>query len=375
MDVGSVGLWTFQLDLQSAAEARAAAAEVEAQGWGTLWIPEAVGREALSHAQLLLDATSEMVVATGVANVWSRSAAAAANAQRLLADDSGGRFLLGLGVSHQPMVEGLLGQSYEKPLAKMVSYLDQLDDAFTSSPRPAQDPPRVLAALGPKMLHLAAERSWGALTYFVPVEHTPLARQALGDVPMLMVEQGVVLTTDPAVARDLARRHLQLYLSLPNYVNNLRRLGWDDEDLTPPGSDKLADALVVWGDVDDVVARVKEHHDAGADHVCLQVFTPDATAVPIAEWRELAAALVPPRPEPVGVVGKASPRVATATARKVAKAAQATAAKAAPGAAAKATAAKAAKAAKSTKAAKSARAAKGATRAATETAKTRRPPA
>jgi probable F420-dependent oxidoreductase len=373
MDVGAVGLWTFQLDLQPAREAREAAAEVEAQGWGALWIPEAVGREALTHAHLLLDATSEMVVATGVANVWNRSASATAGAQRLLADDSGGRFLLGLGVSHQPMVEGLLGQAYEKPLAKMASYLDELDGAFTSSPPPAEDPPRVLAALGPKMLHLAAERSWGALTYFVPVEHTPIARQALGDVPMLMVEQGVVLSTDPTVARDLARRHLQLYLSLPNYVNNLRRLGWDDDDLTLPGSDKLADALVVWGDVDAVVARVKEHQDAGADHVCLQVFTPDATAVPIAEWRELAAALVPPRPEPVGVTGKASPRAAKATARKVAKAAQATAAKAAPTAAAKATAAKAAKAAKGTKAAKTARAATGAAKASKDAAKTRKP--
>jgi probable F420-dependent oxidoreductase len=295
MDVGSVGLWTFQLDLQPAAKARKLAREIEQQGWGALWIPEMVGREPLTHAGMLLDATKQMVVATGVANVWSRSPSATAAAQRLLADDSGGRFLLGLGVSHGPLVEGLLGQAYERPLAKMEAFLDGLDDAFSTSPPPEHDPPRVLGALGPKMLQLAADRSWGAHTYLVPVDHTPVAREALGAGPMLLVEQAVVLTTDEGEAREVARRYLQSYLSLPNYSANLLRLGFGDDDVEGGGSDKLVDAVVAWGDVEAIVERVKAHHDAGADHVCLQVLDPDATAVPLKQWRRLAEALVTPR--------------------------------------------------------------------------------
>ncbi|HEX8802806.1 MAG TPA: TIGR03620 family F420-dependent LLM class oxidoreductase, partial [Acidimicrobiales bacterium] len=266
--------------------------EIDDQGWGALWIPEAVGREVISHAALLVEATKRITVATGVANVWSRSASATAAAQRLLADASGGRFLLGLGVSHEPMVAGILGQSYERPLAKMRSYLDEIDGAFTTSPGPDADPPRVLAALGPKMLALAAERAWGALTYFVPVEHTPVAREALGAGPMLCVEQAAVLTTDAEAARDAARRHMQIYLTLPNYTRNLLRLGFDESDLADGGSDALVDALVAWGDVDAVVERVAQQRAAGADHVCLQVLDTDATAVPMAQWRELAPALL-----------------------------------------------------------------------------------
>jgi probable F420-dependent oxidoreductase len=330
MDVGSVGLWTFQLDLRRAQEAREIAAQLDDEGWGTLWIPEAIGREAISHAGLLLDATNRLVVATGVANVWSRAATAAAAAQRLLADDSGGRFLLGLGVSHEPMVEGMLHQSYEKPLAKMASYLDEIDDAFSTAPPPPEDPPRVLAALGPRMLRLAAKRAWGALTYFVPVDHTPVARDVMGEGPMLMVSQAAVVATDPAVARETARRWMQIYLSLPNYTNNLRRLGWGDEDLSGGGSDRLVDALVAWGDVGAVAARVAEHRDAGADHVCLQVLDPDATAVPMDAWRELAAALVaPPAPAPRPApsrVPAAAPAAAAPGAVPVRKAARAKAA-------------------------------------------------
>jgi probable F420-dependent oxidoreductase len=295
MDVGAVGLWTFQLDLQPAAAAREVAAEIEQQGWGTLWIPEAVGRAALTHAGVLLDATTQMVVATGVASIWSRAPSAAAAAQRLLADDSGGRFLLGLGVSHAPMVEGLLGMPYERPLAKMTGYLDAMDDAFSTSPLPAHDPPRALAALGPRMLALAAERSWGALTYLVPPEHTSVAREALGDGPMLMVEQAVVLSTDRDAAHEVARRYLQTYLSLPNYTGNLLRLGFGEDDLAGGGSDKLVDAIVAWGDVEAVAQRVGAHRDAGADHVCLQVLDRDATALPREHWSELAQALVTPR--------------------------------------------------------------------------------
>ena len=292
MDVGRVGIWTAQLDLQPAARAREAAAELDELGFGALWIPEAVGREPISHAAVLLDATERMVVASGIANIFSRLPGVAAAAQRLLADDSGGRFLLGLGVSHAAMVEGMLGQPWDKPVERMRDYLDAMDDAFTVSPAPAADPPRVLAALGPRMLELAATRAWGAHTYFVPVEHTAEARRHLGDGPMLLVEQAVVLASDPHITRDTARRHMSIYLTLPNYVNNLRRLGWGDDDLAGGGSDALVDALVAWGDTDAVVARVAAHHDAGADHVCVQVIGPDATALPLDEWRELAPALL-----------------------------------------------------------------------------------
>ncbi len=291
MDVGAVGIWTAQLDMQPAVRAREAAAELDELGFGALWIPEAVGREAISHAAVLLDATKRLVVASGVAVIFNRLPGVAASAQRLLADDSGGRFLLGLGVSHASMVEGMLGQAWDKPVTRMRDYLDAMDDAFTVSPAPADDPPRVLAALRPKMLELAATRAWGALTYFVPVAHTAGARQHLGDGPMLFVEQAVALTSDAEVARGIGRRHMAIYLTLPNYVNNLRRLGWGGDDLDAGGSDALVDALVAWGDVDAVTARVAAHHDAGADHVCIQVLGPDATALPLDQWRALAAAL------------------------------------------------------------------------------------
>ena len=292
MDVGTVGIWTGQLEFQPAAKAREVAAELDDLGYGALWVPEAVGREAISHAGVLLDATERMVVATGVANIYNRTPAAAAYAQRLLADDSGGRFLLGLGVSHGPMVEGMLNQSWSKPYTRMVEYLDAMDGAFTVSPAPAEEPPRVLAALGPRMLELAAARAWGAHTYFVPVEHTPVARRRLGDGPMLMVEQAVVLADDAEVARTAARKHMAMYLTLPNYVNNLRRLGWGDDDFADGGSDALVDALVAWGDAEAVAARVAAHREAGADHVCVQVLDSDVTALPLEAWRELAPALL-----------------------------------------------------------------------------------
>ena len=292
MDVGRVGIWTGTLDIQPAAQAREAALEVEALGYGALWIPEAVGREVTTHAAVLLSATSRLVVATGVANVFLRQPAAAAAAQRLLADDSGGRFLLGLGVSHAPMVEGLLGQTWDKPVSRMAAYLDAMDHAFSVSPATAEAPPRVLAALGPRMLALAADKAWGAHTYFVPVEHTPVAREHLGEGPMLLVEQAAVLSTDPVAARAAARKHMAIYLTLPNYVNNLRRLGWDDDDLGGGGSDKLVDAVVVWGDEAAVADRVAEHHAAGADHVCVQVIEDDMTALPLPAWRSLAPALL-----------------------------------------------------------------------------------
>jgi probable F420-dependent oxidoreductase len=291
MHLGRVGLWTFQLDLQPAAAAQEAAAEIEALGYGALWLPEAVGRDPLVNSALLLSATTELRVATGIASVWARDAQAMASGQLTLCEAFPGRFLLGLGVSHQPMVDLVRGHHYDKPLTKMRAYLDAMDNVLYMAPRPEEEPRRVLAALGPKMLELAAAKALGAHPYFVPVEHTAFAREVLGDGPMLCPEQAVVLTTDPAEARAAARQHMATYLGLPNYTNNLRRLGWGDDDLGDGGSDALVDAIVAWGDEDAIVARVQAHLDAGADHVCVQVLDRDATALPMPQWRTLAPAL------------------------------------------------------------------------------------
>jgi probable F420-dependent oxidoreductase len=291
MHLGRVGLWTFQLDLQPAPAAREAAAELEELGYPTIWLPEAVGRDPLVNSALLLSATERLTVATGIASVWARDAQAMASGQLTLCEAFPGRFLLGIGVSHQPMVDLVRGHHYDKPLTKMRDYLEAMDNVFYVAPRPAEEPRRVLAALGPKMLELAATKALGAHPYFVPVEHTAFARDALGEGPMLCPEQAVVLTSDPAVGRAAARQHMATYLGLPNYTNNLRRFGWGDDDFADGGTDALVDAIVAWGDEDAIVARVQAHVDAGADHVCVQVLDPNAAALPMPQWRTLAPAL------------------------------------------------------------------------------------
>ena len=289
MDIGRVGIWTF-FELHPAARVREAAAIVEDLGYGAIWIPEALGREAFAQSALLLAATKRIPVATGIANIWARDAFAMAAGQKTLAEAWPDRFLLGIGVSHAPIV-GLRGHAYDKPLSAMREYLDAMDSVLYNAPPPAEAP-RVIGALAPKMLALAAERTDGAHPYFVPPEHTRRARAALGPKKLLAPEQAVVLERDPGVAREIARAHMQMYLQLPNYVNNLRRLGFSDDDIRDGGSDKLVDAIVAWGDVGAVADRVRAHHEAGADHVCIQVLPREATAMPIAEWRALAAALL-----------------------------------------------------------------------------------
>jgi probable F420-dependent oxidoreductase len=291
-DLGRAGIWTAALDAQPTARAQEVAAEIESLGYGTVWMPEAVGREPLVASTLLLSATSTLHVATGIASIWSRDAMTAGAAHRTIEEAFPGRFLMGLGVSHQPMVEGIRGHTYDKPYSAMQAYLDGMDRALYLAAPPTTEPRRALAALGPRMLRLAAERAVGAHPYFVPVEHTAMAREVLGAAALLAPEQGVVLERDPAAARAVARAHTAGYLSLPNYANNLRRLGFDDDDLAGGGSDRLVDAIVAWGDVDDIAARVAAHHEAGADHVCIQVLSADYTYLPLPEWRTLAPALV-----------------------------------------------------------------------------------
>lgn len=291
IDLGRIGVWTHALDQQPMGRAQEAVGELEGMGYGAVWIPEAVGREAMSSAALLLAGGERIVMATGIANLWARDAMSMAAGQKTILSAHPDRFLLGIGVSHKSAVEGLRGQAYDKPLATMRAYLDAMDAALFFAAPPSSEPVRVLAALGPKMLELARDRAAGAHPYFVPVEHTPVAREALGPDRLLATEQAVVLETDPSTARDLARSHMTRYLELPNYTNNLRRFGYGDDDLANGGSDRLVDAIVAWGSPDTIAARVQAHLDAGADHVCIQAVDKDPRALPVRQWAELAGAL------------------------------------------------------------------------------------
>jgi probable F420-dependent oxidoreductase len=290
---GRVGVWSGQFDFSPAPVVRDAAQEIEALGYRAVWTGEAVGREVLTAAQLLLAATDSLVVATGIANIWARDALAMAAGQLSLGEAFPGRFLLGIGVSHKPLLD-VRGQDYGKPLSFMRDYLDGMDrgyDVYRAVP-PQPRPPRLLAALGPRMLALAAERADGAHTYFVPPEHTAQARETLGPDKLLAPEQVCVLSSNADSARAIARRHTASYLRLANYTNNLRRFGFDDADFADGGNDRLVDTICAWGDVDAVAARVRAHLDAGADHVAVQVLVDDRRGLPRKEWAELAPALV-----------------------------------------------------------------------------------
>lgn len=292
MDIGRYGIWTFNLDLVPSGQAVEHVDELDELGFGAVWVPEAVGREAFTNAALLLRGGTDITVATGIASIWARDAMAAAAAQKTVTEAYPDRFLLGLGVSHGPLVEGIRGHDYTKPYSAMVEYLDGMDRGLFMAAEPTSEPQRVLAALGPKMLELAKDRATGAHPYFVPPEHTVVARQTLGDGPLLAVEQAVVFDTDPASARKKARTHTSTYTGLPNYANNLKRLdpSLTDDDFADGGSDRLVDMVVAWGDMDTVLARVAAHQDAGADHVCIQVID-GGTDVPAQAWRDLSAAL------------------------------------------------------------------------------------
>lgn len=290
-DPGRVGIWTGVLDAVPSKEAQRIAGLIEELGFSTLWIPETVGRDPFVTATLLLSATSTLNVATGIANIYARDPMTMANTQRSLEEAFPGRFLLGLGVSHHHLVDRVRHHDYSRPYSKMVEYLDAMDSAIFMAVGPAERPATVLAALGPKMLKLAGERTAGAHPYFVPVEHTAQAREILGPDPILAVEQMVVLEDDKAKAMEIARNGMAVYLRAPNYVNNLKRYGFSDADVEAPGSDRLVDAIVTTGGVDAAVARVQAQFDAGASHVCVQVLGENFTDVPEGAWRDLSAAL------------------------------------------------------------------------------------
>lgn len=293
VDVGRIGVWAFSTQWgeheRLSAQALAAVREAEQLGYAAVWIGRAHGE--LRLAESILDATQRIAVGTSIVNIWMYSPETVARAYHRVSNRHPARLLLGLGVGHAPSVEATTGQRYERPVAKMQGYLDELDRA---------DPPvladrRALAALGPRMLALSAQRAVGALPYLTTPEHTRKARETIGPDALLAVEQKVVLDSDPAAARAIARAGVRRYLRLPNYTNNLKRLGFTEEDVAGEGSDRLIDAVTAWGSTSAVAQRVQEHLDAGADHVGIQVLTEGAVAaedLPVAEWRELAPALV-----------------------------------------------------------------------------------
>ena len=292
IQLGSIGIWTFRFEHCPAAQAQESAAELEQLGFGAIWFGEAAGREALTQAGVLLAGTKRAAIVTGIANIYARDPVTMAAGQKTLAEAYPGRFVLGLGVSHVPLVEKLRGHRYEKPVSTMRAYLDAMDQAPYQAVPPSIKPIRLLAALGPKMLKLAAERADGAHPYNVNPEHTAQARAILGQGPYLCPEQAVVLETDPAKARKIARDFLATYLALPNYTNNFLRLGFDESDIKNGGSDRLIDSIIAWGDLNAIRNRIRAHHSAGADHVCVQVLSANPRSLPLTEWREIAPALL-----------------------------------------------------------------------------------
>lgn len=279
--LGRIGIWSsaFWMDRE---EAQRAASELERLGYGAIWFPNRT--EPFDRARDLLDATSRIVVASGIASIWTHPVEKTVAAHHALTMAHPGRFLLGLGVSHERVVNQSQPGRYVKPVERMLAYLDALDAAPT--PVPASE--RALAALGPRMLEIARTRSAGAHPYLVTVEHTRQARRALGEGPLLAPEQAVVVSSDPAEARRIARIHLSWYMQAANYANNWLRLGFTQDDFSSGGSDRLVDALVAWGDVDAIRERVTTHLEAGADHVCLQALTENAAIIPYEQWRALA---------------------------------------------------------------------------------------
>lgn len=277
--LGRLGVWTW-LDAMSAGQAAEFAQRIEAWGYSALWVPEAVGRDPFALLAWLASHGERLVLATGIANIYARDAVSMRAIQQTLGEIAPNRFVLGLGVSHAPLVSGVRRHEYGKPVATMRAYLEAMEKAPYTGPRPDPEAPIVLAALRARMLGLARDRARGAHPYFVPPEHTARAREILGAQAWLCPEQKVLLERDPSRARRVAREGMKIYMTLPNYQANLRWLGFSDEDFADGGSDRLVDAIVAWGDEAAIARRIREHHEAGANHVCIQPLRPDGAPGP-----------------------------------------------------------------------------------------------
>jgi probable F420-dependent oxidoreductase len=287
MQLPSIGVWNAVFRQENPG-VLAAAAEVEDLGYGAIWMPGGQHAGLAEHLQNLLNATRRAIVATGIVSIWTHPPAETAAMHHALEQAFPDRFLLGIGISHQRSVEAA-GITYEKPLRHLRAYLGELDGA--SPPVPVDE--RILASLGPLSLKLSRDRSLGTHPYFMPVEHTRISRAAVGPGKIVAPEQMVILETDRDRARTIARAAADRYLHAPNYVNNLLKLGYTDDDIGNGGSERLIDDLIAWGEPQTIAKRIAEHHAAGADHVCIQVLTEtpgDLDAV-LAGYRQLAPAL------------------------------------------------------------------------------------
>ena len=272
MNLGKIGVWYFT-DTKSSTDAAAFAKSIEELGYSALWIPETVGRNPFVHAGWLLSNTESLILATGIASIYNRDPGASMAAAKTLAEQSGDRFIMGLGVSHQPMVEGVRRHDYGKPVSTMRTYLEQMAKAPFAAVASENLPRVVLAALGPKMLELSGLMADGAHPYFTTPEHTKTAREILGPDALLCVEQKIILESDAVKARQLVRATAQMYAQLPNYRNNWNRLGFSDDEID--SSDRFVDETFAWGDIDQIAGRVQAHLDAGATHVCVQPVNPN----------------------------------------------------------------------------------------------------
>jgi len=281
--LGRIGVWS-NVDHLTGPQLMAFAGRVERLGFDALWLQEGAGREPFAALGAIAMRTDRIALGVGIASIYARDAMAAHAAALTLAELSGGRFVLGLGVSHPFRVEGQRGQTYLSPVPTMSAYLDAYARAPYQAPRRQEEPPVVLAALRRRMLELAAGRADGAFPYFVPVDYVARAREVIDRAaigagrtarPTLVVSLPAVLETDPDAARSAGRRYTAPYLGMPNYRNNLVECGFDEGDLVAPGSDRLVDALVAWGDAKSIRARIDALHAAGADHVALIPLGPD----------------------------------------------------------------------------------------------------
>ena len=287
MELDKIGVWFFT-DRLAASQAAETARRIESLGYAALWLPETLGRNPFAHAAWLLANTERLIVATGIANIYHREPGVTVQGQKTLAEQSGNRFLLGLGVSHKPLVEGLRGLDYGPPVATMRDYLAKMAASPYAAIEPSEPPPTVIAALGPKMLELSRDATAGAHPYFTSPAHTKMARAILGPDKWLCVEQKVVMETDPAKARQLARATAKTYQALPNYRNNWLRMGLEQADIDGEGSDAFIDATFAWGDAAAIRERIDEHLAAGASHVCIQPINREGNFGAV-DWETLEA--------------------------------------------------------------------------------------